>query len=152
MGRLFGNGDVRGIANTELSPLLAYKLGRATGYVLSKGKEKPVFLIGKDTRLSGDMLEDAMAAGFMSNGSNVIKVGVLPTPAIAYLVKVFGADAGIVISASHNPYEFNGIKFYNKDGFKMDDAFEDEVETILLRDIDINNHISGDRIGKCLEA
>ena len=152
MGSLFGNGDVRGIANLELTPELAFKLGKATGYVLGKSKGKPVFLIGKDTRLSGDMLEDALSAGLMATGANVIKVGVLPTPAIAYLVKAYGADAGIVVSASHNSFEFNGIKFYNGEGFKMDDSFEDEVETILLRDIDVNSHISGAKIGRCLDA
>lgn len=152
MGSLFGNGDVRGIANLELTPELAFKLGKATGYVLGKSKDKPVFLIGKDTRLSGDMLEDALSAGLMATGANVIKVGVLPTPAIAYLVKAYGADAGIVVSASHNSFEFNGIKFYNGEGFKMDDSFEDEVETILLRDIDVNSHISGAKIGRCLDA
>lgn len=152
MGSLFGNGDVRGIANTELTPDLAFKLGKATGYVLGKTKEKPVFLIGKDTRLSGDMLEDALAAGFMSTGANVIKVGVLPTPAIAYLVRDYGADAGVIVSASHNSYEYNGIKFYNSEGFKMDDSFEDEVETILLRNIHMDSHLSGESIGKCLEV
>ncbi|MCQ2546886.1 MAG: phosphoglucosamine mutase [Clostridia bacterium] len=152
MGSLFGNGDVRGIANTELTPDLAFKLGKATGYVLGKNREKPVFLIGKDTRISGDMLEDALSAGFMATGANVIKVGVLPTPAVAYLVKAYGADAGVVISASHNSFEYNGIKFYNGEGFKMDDAFEDEVETILLRELDMNSHISGAKIGKCLDA
>ena len=152
MGSLFGNGDVRGVANTELTPDLAFKLGKATGYVLGKSKEKPVFLIGKDTRISGDMLEDALSAGFMSTGANVIKVGVLPTPAIAYLVKAYGADAGVIVSASHNSFEFNGIKFYNSEGFKMDDSFEDEVETILLRNIHMDSHVSGAGIGRCLEA
>ena len=152
MGSLFGNGDVRGLANTELTPDLAFKLGKATGYVLGKAKDKPVFLIGKDTRLSGDMLEDALSAGFMSTGANVIKVGVLPTPAIAYLVKAYGADAGVIVSASHNSFEYNGIKFYNSEGFKMDDAFEDEVETILLRNIHMDSHVSGEGIGKCLEV
>ena len=152
MGSLFGNGDVRGLANTELTPDLAFKLGKATGYVLGKTKEKPVFLIGKDTRISGDMLEDALSAGFMSTGANVIKVGVLPTPAIAYLVKAYGADAGVIVSASHNSFEYNGIKFYNSEGFKMDDSFEDEVETILLRNIHMDSHVSGAGVGKCLEA
>jgi len=152
MGSLFGNGDVRGIANTELTPDLAFKLGKATGYVLGKTKDKPVFLIGKDTRLSGDMLEDALSAGFMSTGANVIKVGVLPTPAIAYLVKAYGADAGVIVSASHNSFEYNGIKFYNSEGFKMDDSFEDEVETIMLRNIHMDAHVSGERIGRCLDA
>ena len=152
MGSLFGNGDVRGLANTELTPDLAFKLGKATGYVLGKTREKPVFLIGKDTRISGDMLEDALSAGFMSTGANVIKVGVLPTPAIAYLVKAYGADAGVIVSASHNSFEYNGIKFYNSEGFKMDDSFEDEVETILLRNIHMDSHVSGAGIGKCLDV
>ena len=152
MGSLFGNGDVRGVANSELTPELAFKLGKATGYVLGKSKEKPVFLIGKDTRMSADMLEDALSAGFMATGANVIKVGVLPTPAIAYLVRAYGADAGVVVSASHNSFEYNGIKFYNGEGFKMDDAFESEVETILLRDIDVNSHITGAKVGRCLDA
>ena len=152
MGSLFGNGDVRGLANTELTPDLAFKLGKATGYVLGKTREKPVFLIGKDTRLSGDMLEDALSAGFMSTGANVIKVGVLPTPAIAYLVKAYGADAGVIVSASHNTFEYNGIKFYNSEGFKMDDSFEDEIETIMLRNIHMDTHVSGEGIGKCLDA
>lgn len=152
MGSLFGNGDVRGVANSELTPELAFKLGKATGYVLGKSKDRPVFLIGKDTRMSGDMLEDALSAGFMATGANVIKVGVLPTPAIAYLVKAYGADAGVVVSASHNSFEYNGIKFYNGEGFKMDDAFESEVETILLRDIDVNSHITGSKVGRRLDA
>ena len=138
MGRLFGTDGVRGIANSELTPELAFKLGKASGHVLGKNKhkERPVFLIGKDTRLSGDMLEDAMSAGLMATGVNVIKVGVLPTPAIAHLVREYKADAGIIISASHNSFEYNGIKFFGSEGFKLDDDFEDQVETILLRDID----------------
>ena len=154
MGRLFGTDGVRGIANSELTPELAFKLGKASGHVLGKNKhkERPVFLIGKDTRLSGDMLEDAMSAGLMATGVNVIKVGVLPTPAIAHLVREYKADAGIIISASHNSFEYNGIKFFGSEGFKLDDDFEDQVETILLRDIDVNSHITGERIGKCLDA
>ncbi|MBQ6948360.1 MAG: phosphoglucosamine mutase, partial [Firmicutes bacterium] len=113
MGKLFGTDGVRGIANKELTPELAFNLGKAGAYVLSKdkGEERPVVLIGKDTRVSGDMLEDALSAGILAMGGNVIKVGVLPTPAIAYLVRQYKADAGVVISASHNPFEFNGIKF-----------------------------------------
>ena len=121
MGRLFGTDGVRGVANAELTPELAFKLGKSGAHVLSKDKEKPVVLIGKDTRLSGDMLEDALSAGILAVGGNVIKVGVLPTPAIAYLVRAYKADAGVVISASHNPFEYNGIKFFNGDGFKLDD-------------------------------
>lgn len=152
MGRLFGTDGVRGIANSELTPELAFKLGKAGAHVLSKDKSKPVVLIGKDTRLSGDMLEDALSAGILAVGGNVIKVGVLPTPAIAYLVKAYHADAGVVISASHNPFEYNGIKFFNGEGFKLDDSIEDEIEDIILRDIDVNSRITGDKLGRCLEA
>ena len=152
MGRLFGTDGVRGVANAELTPELAFKLGNSGAHVLSKDKEKPVVLIGKDTRLSGDMLEDALSAGILAVGGNVIKVGVLPTPAIAYLVRAYKADAGVVISASHNPFEYNGIKFFNGDGFKLDDEIEDEIEDIILRDIDVNSHITGDKLGRCLEA
>lgn len=152
MGRLFGTDGVRGVANSELTPELAFKLGKAGAHVLSKKKGKPVVLIGKDTRISGDMLEDALSAGILAVGGNVIKVGVLPTPAVAYLVKYYQADVGVVISASHNPFEYNGIKFFNGDGFKLDDEIEDEIEDIILRNIDVNSHITGELLGKCLEA
>lgn len=152
MGRLFGTDGVRGVANSELTPELAFKLGKAGAHVLSKNKKRPVVLIGKDTRLSGDMLEDALSAGILAVGGNVIKVGVLPTPAIAYLVKAYKADAGVVISASHNPFEYNGIKFFNGEGFKLDDDIEDQIEDIILRDIDVNSHITGEKLGRCLEA
>lgn len=152
MVRLFGTDGVRGVANSELTPELAFKLGKAGAHVLSKDKKRPVILIGKDTRLSGDMLEDALSAGILAVGGNVIKVGVMPTPAIAYLVRTYQADAGVVISASHNPFEYNGIKFFNGDGFKLDDDIEDAIEDIILRDIDVNSHITGDRLGRCLEA
>jgi phosphoglucosamine mutase len=98
------------------------------------------------------MLEDAISAGILAMGGNVIKAGVLPTPAVAYLVRYFKADAGVVISASHNPFEYNGIKFFNGEGFKLDDDIEDEIEDIILRNIDVNSHITGDRLGRCLEA
>ena len=152
MGRLFGTDGVRGVANSELTPELAFKLGKAGAHVWSRDSSRPVFLIGKDTRLSGDMLEDALSAGILAVGGNVIKVGVLPTPAIAYLVKAYRADAGVVISASHNPFEYNGIKFFNGDGFKLDDRIEDEIEDIILRNIDVNSHITGDMLGRSLEA
>lgn len=153
MGRLFGTDGVRGVANSELTPELAFSLGKAGAYVLSKGSEKkPTFLIGMDTRISGDMLENAISAGILAVGGDVIKVGVLPTPAIAHLVKHYDADAGIVISASHNPYEYNGIKFFNSEGFKLDDSIEEEIEDIILRQIDVNSHITHDQIGKCREA
>ncbi len=152
MGRLFGTDGVRGIANSELTPDLAFKLGKAGAYVLGKSKTRPVVLIARDTRISGDMLEDAISAGILSMGGNVIKAGVLPTPAVAYLVRRFGADAGVVISASHNPYEYNGIKFFNGEGFKLDDDIEDEIEDIILRDIDVSSHITGDLLGRCIES
>lgn len=153
MGRLFGTDGVRGVANSELTPELAFSLGKAGAYVLSKESEKkPTFLIGMDTRISGDMLENALSAGILAVGGDVIKVGVLPTPAIAHLVKHYDADAGIVISASHNPYEYNGIKFFNGEGFKLDDSIEEEIEDIILRQIDVNSHITHDQIGKCREA
>lgn len=153
MGRLFGTDGVRGVANSELTPSLAFNLGKAGAYVLSReSQHRPVVLIAKDTRISGDMLEDAISAGILAMGGNVIKAGVLPTPAAAYLVRYFKADAGIVISASHNPFEYNGIKFFNGEGFKLDDDIEDEIEDIITRDIDVNSHITGDRLGRCLEA
>lgn len=152
MGRLFGTDGVRGIANSELTPELAFNLGKAGAYVLSKKGQRPVVIIGKDTRVSGDMIEDAISAGILAMGGNVIKIGVLPTPAVAYLVKHYHADAGIVISASHNPFEYNGIKFFNGEGFKLDDEMEDEIEDIILRNIDVNSHVTGELLGRCLEA
>ncbi|MGI6766035.1 MAG: phosphoglucosamine mutase [Lentihominibacter sp.] len=152
MDRLFGTDGVRGIANSELTPELAFKLGKAGAHILSKSRKAPVFIIGKDTRLSGDMLEDALSAGITAVGGNVIKVGVLPTPAIAYLVKKYGADAGVVISASHNPFEYNGIKFFNGEGFKLDDDIEDEIEDIIISNADVNSHITGDKLGRVQEA
>ncbi len=151
MGRLFGTDGVRGIANSELTANLAFKLGKAGAYVLSKEDERPVVLIGKDTRISGDMLEDSLSAGVLSMGGNVIKVGVLPTPAIAFLVRYLHADAGVVISASHNSFEHNGIKFFNSDGFKLDDDLEEEIEDIIARDLDVSSHITGDRLGRVVE-
>ena len=152
MSKLFGTDGVRGIANSELTAELAFKLGKVGTYVLSKEKERPIVLIGKDTRISGDMLEDVISAGILSMGGNVIKVGVLPTPAIAYLVNYYKADAGVMISASHNTFEYNGIKFFNDAGFKLDDELEDEIENIIMRDIDVSSHITGDKLGRCLEA
>ena len=148
MGRLFGTDGVRGVANSELTPELAFNLGKAGAFVLSKEEQRPVVLIAKDTRVSGDMLEDAISAGILAMGGNVIKTGVLPTPAVAYLVRYYNADAGVVISASHNPFEYNGIKFFNGEGFKLDDDIEDEIEDIILRNIDVNSHINVDKMGR----
>ncbi len=152
MGRLFGTDGVRGVANSELTPDLAFNLGKAGAYVLGKDKERPIVIIGKDTRISGDMLEDALSAGILAMGGNVIKVGVLPTPAVAYLVRHYKADAGVVISASHNPFQYNGIKFFNSEGLKLDDDIEDQIEDIIMRDINVNAHITDDRLGRCLKA
>ena len=152
MGKLFGTDGVRGIANKELTPELAFNLGKAGAAVLSRDGKRPVFVIGRDTRLSGDMLENALTAGILAVGGHVIKVGVIPTPAVAYLVRRYGADAGVVISASHNPYEYNGIKFFNGEGFKLDDKIEEKIESIILAGIDSNMHQTGEAIGKCLDA
>ena len=133
MGRLFGTDGARGIANKELTPELAMNIGRATAMVLiNENVKHPTFLIGKDTRLSGDMLEGALIAGLCSVGANVKLLGVIPTPAVAYLIKKYNADAGIMISASHNPFEFNGIKIFSDEGFKLPDDLEEEIETIVL--------------------
>ena len=133
MGRLFGTDGARGIANEELTPELAMNIGRATAMVLiNENVKHPTFLIGKDTRLSGDMLEGALIAGLCSVGANVKLLGVIPTPAVAYLIKKYNADAGIMISASHNPFEFNGIKIFSDEGFKLPDDLEEEIEAIVL--------------------
>ncbi|NLY70873.1 MAG: phosphoglucosamine mutase, partial [Clostridiales bacterium] len=147
MSRLFGTDGVRGIANLELTPELAFNLGKAGTYVLNKKEGRPVVLIGKDTRISCDMLEDAISAGILSMGGKVIKVGIMPTPAIAYLVRYMQADAGVVISASHNTFEYNGIKFFNSEGFKLEDEIEDEIERIIVENTDVNSHITGDKLG-----
>lgn len=149
MSRLFGTDGIRGVANIELTPELAFNIGKVSAYLLGKDSEKPLILIGKDTRLSGDLLENALCAGIMSMGGNVYKAGVIPTPAVAYLVRHMKADAGVVISASHNTFEFNGIKIFSGEGFKLDDDLEDEIEDIIVRDMDLNGHISGSGIGHC---
>jgi phosphoglucosamine mutase len=131
MGKMFGTDGVRGIANTELTAELAYKLGRAGAYVLTEGTHKPTIVVGMDTRISGDMLESALVAGICSVGAHAICVGVVPTPTVAYLTRQYKADAGVVISASHNPVEYNGIKFFNKDGYKLPDSVEDRIEDII---------------------
>ncbi len=132
-GRLFGTDGVRGIANVDLTPELAFRLGRAAASVLG-AQRRGHFLIGRDTRVSGLMLEAALTAAICSVGSNVLRGGILPTPAVAYLAQLHAATAGIVISASHNPVEDNGIKFFAHDGFKLPDAVEDQIEASLNRD------------------
>ena len=133
MGRLFGTDGVRGIANTELSCELAYSLGRAGAYILTKKtKTAPRILVAMDTRISGDMLESALCAGICSVGAHALLAGVMPTPAVAFSVRKHKLDAGIMISASHNPAEYNGIKFFDGDGFKLPDELENEIEEIIL--------------------
>ena len=132
MTRLFGTDGVRGVANTELTAQLAFNLGQAGARVLAgKSHKKPKLLIGRDTRISCDMLEAAIVAGICSTGADAISLGTLPTPAVASLTSVMKADAGVMISASHNSFEFNGIKFFNKDGYKLHDSIEDEIEALL---------------------
>ncbi len=131
MGHYFGTDGVRGVANTELTPELAFKLGRAGGYVLTKGIESPKILVGRDTRISGHMLESALISGLLSIGVEVMRLGVISTPGVAYLTRAMGAEAGVMISASHNPVADNGIKFFGSDGFKLSDAQEEEIETFL---------------------
>ena len=134
MGRIFGTDGARGVANTEISCTLAMDIGRAAAMVVARDhhKRKPVFLVGHDTRISHDMLESAIAAGLCSVGADVVTLGTVPTPAVAYLVANSDADAAIMLSASHNPYEFNGIKIFGAEGFKLTDEEEMEIEEIVL--------------------
>ncbi len=133
MGRLFGTDGVRGVANELLTSELAAKIGKAGAWVLSGGSEKKVkILIGRDTRISGQMFEAALTAGICSVGADVYILGVAPTPAVAYLTKKYGFDAGVVVSASHNSFEFNGIKFFDKTGYKLPDETENEIEAYIL--------------------
>lgn len=120
--------------------------------MLGESRKNPMIIIGKDTRVSGDMLENALTAGILAVGGNVIKVGVIPTPAVAYLVRHYEAQAGVVISASHNPFEYNGIKFFNSEGFKLDDAIEEKIEDLIIRGIDPNAHMTGEALGTCMEG
>ena len=133
MGKLFGTDGVRGIANKELTPKLAFEIGQAGAYVLTgECGGKPKILVGKDTRISGGILEAALVSGICSVGAEAVIAGVVPTPAIAYLVRTHGYDAGVVISASHNSFEHNGIKYFNKDGYKLSDEIEERIEAIIL--------------------
>lgn len=131
MGKYFGTDGVRGVANSELTPELAFKLGRFGGYVLTKDHNRPKVLIGRDTRISGHMLEGALVAGLLSIGAEVMRLGVISTPGVAYLTKALGAQAGVMISASHNPVADNGIKFFGPDGFKLSDDQELEIEQLM---------------------
>lgn len=148
MGRMFGTDGVRGVANTELTAELAYKLGRAGAYILTKDAHKPKIVVGMDTRISGDMLESAIVSGICSAGAEAICVGILPTPAVAYLTRLYKADAGIVISASHNPVEYNGIKFFDERGYKLPDEVEDKMEALINSNCDGVPSPTGANLGR----
>ena len=151
MGKLFGTDGIRGVANIfPMTPEMVLSIGKATAHVFKEkcGKEKPKFVIGKDTRLSGYMIENALASGIVSVGADVLLVGPMPTPAIAHLTKTLNADAGIVLSASHNPAEDNGIKIFSENGHKLSDNVEDEIEKYVLSGKIKTEHIKGDLIGK----
>ena len=149
MGRLFGTDGIRGIAGSELNGELAMSIGRAAAAVLTEGcRRRPIFVIGTDTRMSSDMLSAAVSAGLCSVGADVISLGVIPTPAVAYLVEKYKADAGIMISASHNTSEYNGIKIFSGDGYKLPDALEERIEDIVLDRVGEPAVVTGDGIGK----
>lgn len=148
MSRMFGTDGVRGIANSELTPQIAYNLGRAGAYVLSKGAHKPKILVGTDTRISKDMLENALVSGILSVGAEAVCVGVIPTPAVAYLTRKYKLDAGVVISASHNPVEYNGIKFFNSQGYKLSDELEDKIQAVIESNFEEVPSPTGNNIGR----
>ena len=149
MARLFGTDGVRGIANQDLNCELAFKLGQAAACVLASNVHRPTILVGRDTRISGEMLESALVAGICSMGARAVLVDVLPTPAIAYLTRYYQADAGAVISASHNTVEYNGIKFFNSQGYKLPDAIEDEIEEIVKNGLPEGKQLPiGDGVGR----
>lgn len=155
MRKLFGTDGVRGVANILVTPQLAYNLGRAGAHVLTKdfqGGVKPTIVIGKDTRISGDMLEAALIAGICSVGVDVLRVGVMPTPAIAYLTRALNATAGVVISASHNPVEDNGIKFFAATGYKLPDEVEIQIECLLDCSLDDLPSPTGADVGRVREV
>lgn len=146
--KIFGTDGVRGLANSELTPELAYKLGRAAAFVLNPMNKKSAIVIGKDTRISGDMLESALITGICSAGVNVLKLGVMPTPGIAFLTRKLEAMAGVVISASHNPAADNGIKFFNHQGFKLSDETEEQIEQLILNGMEKIPYPTGADIGR----
>ena len=152
MARLFGTDGVRGVANGPvLNAELAYKLGRAAAQYFGREVKTPKILIGRDTRLSGTMLESALAAGICSAGGNAHLLGVIPTPAVSYLTEKLEANAGVVISASHNPFEDNGIKFFARTGYKLPDAVEDEIEAIVKQPVDYTRTVTGSNLGRVID-
>ncbi len=149
MGKLFGTDGVRGVANRDLTAELAMQIGRATGMVVKNAAgRRPSVLVGKDTRISSDLLEAALTAGLCAAGADVVRLGVIPTPAVAYLVTRYGADAGVMLSASHNPYEYNGIKVFNAQGYKLPDASEEEIERLVLGQEPFDPPALGAEIGR----
>lgn len=152
MGRLFGTDGVRGVANTELTCALAFKIGQAGAYILASEVHRPKIIIGRDTRISCKMLEAALTAGICSIGGDVILTGVIPTPAMAYLVRQYSADAAVMISASHNSYEYNGIKWFSAKGYKLSDALEDKIEELVKADGMPIDMPSGMNIGSSTKA
>ena len=148
MGKYFGTDGIRGVAGEELGAELCFKAGRAAGSILTKQNgKKPRVVIGKDTRISGDMIESGLTAGLCAAGADVAQLGILPTPAVAYLTVETGADMGIVISASHNPYEHNGIKIFGGDGFKLSDAKEALIEGLIDG---YSNGLKNDQLGRVI--
>ena len=149
MGRLFGTDGIRGVVNETLTCELAMRIGRAAASVLCDGRRRrSIFVIGTDTRISSDMLSSALTAGLCSVGADVILLGVVPTPAVAYLVEKYKADAGIMISASHNPALYNGIKIFSGDGYKLPDALEEQIEAIVLDDASMPPPCDGREVGR----
>ncbi len=150
MGKYFGTDGIRGVAGKDLTVELAYKLARAACFKL-KDVDNKLIVIGKDTRISGDMLESALISGITSMGFDVYRLGVIPTPAVAYLTRHYKACCGIVISASHNPYEFNGIKYFSNEGFKLKDSLEEEIEHLIDNQNEIDWEITGENVGRVYE-
>lgn len=150
MARLFGTDGVRGTANTQLTPELAYRLGRAAAQYFGREVQRPKIIVGRDTRLSGTMLAAALGAGICSAGGDAYLLGVICTPAVSYLTEQVGANVGVVISASHNSFEDNGIKFFANNGYKLPDAIEDEIADIVAQDIDYSTAPNGSSVGKII--
>lgn len=150
MGRLFGTDGIRGLANESLSPELAMRVSGAAAQILSRGKQRPLAVVGRDSRASGEMLEAAVTAGLTATGVNVLQVGVLPTPAVAYLTGLYDACFGVMISASHNPMPDNGIKIFAAGGHKLDDAIEDRIEALITEDLVVRP--TGAGIGRVVNA
>ena len=149
MRKYFGTDGIRRIANTELTPDLVFRVAKAGAYVLSKHTDHtPTILIGRDTRISGGLIESAMTAGFLSYGANVISLGVIPTPGVAYLTRKLNADASVVISASHNTFEFNGVKYFSNKGMKISDELEEEIEEIMDSDKLTDFTAVGEKVGR----